>query len=635
MILDSGASISVVPESIVAPNQRTGRSVAVRAFGSKVPVSLPIAEVTFSVGDLLWLEEVALAPEGEGYGKEVLYGLDLKSKRGLDLVLLVNGQKSEEVLSVTTRSESRADSQREGEEARVIEAEKPIVKDVGLVAQEVQPTVSVVETVALKVQATEKAVEVGVEEVVDLTSREVCPGNVKLVADRPASGSEPVAGDSAVGRKKADEIILVDRVEAENDDILVNELEPYDDEADGRIQFELRSEGRAGVEFEIPPVGQGSASRAELVKETMADPSLKEWRRLARLGEKGFSWHNGLLCQATRNQVFETNHLIVLPQMYRLKVLRMAHEGLGHLGARKVKALVRQRFTWPGVGQSIIMHCRICVICQRCSKATARKAPLMEREVLSEPFESMAFDIVGPMPKGRGGCRFLLTAICMASKWPEAIPLRSVTAKAVAKGMVEIFAHTGIPLRLLTDQGSQFLGSLVSQLCRNLGIEQLKTTPYHPEGNGVVERMHGTLGAMLTKASSQGLDWVDQVPFALFALRSSPNRDTLFSPYQLVYGHQVRTPLDILHQGWAEVAFKELDVSEWADWLIEKLEVWHDVCKERGQKASGKRKEAFDKKAVERDLEVNDLVLCRVPGMVSKLQESWHGPYRLVKWTTG
>ena len=658
IVLDSGASISVVPELIVAPDQRTGRRVAVRAFGSKVPVSLPIAEVTFKVGDLSWVEEVPLAPEEEGYGKEVLYGLDLKSKRGLDLVLLVNGQESEEVLSVTTRSESKAISQREGEEARVVEAEKPKVKEVGAVAQEVQPTVSVVEavaqvvqptvkrveSVALEVQSTERAVEAvtelvqsseqAVQAVVDLMSKGESPGEVKLVADRPASGSEPVASDSAMGKEKDDELSLEEMAEACDADSLVDELDTYDDEVEGRIQFELRSEDRSGVELEIPPVGHGSASRAELVKETEADPSLKEWRRLAELGEKGFSRHNGLLYQATRSQVLETNHLIVLPQMFRLKVLQMAHEGLGHLGARKVKSLIRQRFTWPGVGQSIMRHCRSCVTCQRCSKAPARKAPLIEREVLSEPFESLAFDIVGPMPKGKGGCRFLLTAICMASKWPEAIPLRSVTAKAVAKGMIEIFAHTGIPLRLLTDQGSQFLGSLVTQLCRNLGIEKIKMTPYHPEGNGVVERMHGTLGAMLTKASSQGLDWVEQVPFALFALRSSPNRDTLFSPYQLVYGHQVRTPLDILHQGWAEVSFKELDVGEWAEWLIEKLEVWHDVCKERGQKASGKRKEAFDKKAVERNLDVNDLVLCRVPGMVHKLQEAWHGPYPVLERTS-
>ena len=164
-----------------------------------------------------------------------------------------------------------------------------------------------------------------------------------------------------------------------------------------------------------------------------------------------------------------------------------------------------------------------------------------------------------------------------------------------------------------------------------LHIEKIKTTPYHPEGNGVVERMHGTLGAMLTKAASQGLEWVGQVPFALFALRAAPNRDSLFSPFELVFGRHVRTPLDILHQGWAQLDFEELDMDEWAEWLVERLESWHDVMRERGEEASKKRKEHFDKKTVDRVLEVGDLVLCRVPGMAHKLEEAWHGPYKVVE----
>ena len=95
---------------------------------------------------------------------------------------------------------------------------------------------------------------------------------------------------------------------------------------------------------------------------------------------------------------------------------------------------------------------------------------MVEREVLSEPFEALAFDIVGPMPKGKVG---YLTAICMASKWPEALPLRTITAKAVTQGMIEIFARTGIPLQLVTDQGAQFVGSLVSKLCKDLNIDKI------------------------------------------------------------------------------------------------------------------------------------------------------------------
>ena len=345
---------------------------------------------------------------------------------------------------------------------------------------------------------------------------------------------------------------------------------------------------------------------------------------LADKQNKGFVWEDGLLFRSQLTHVSEVVHVLVLPHSLRKKVLEVAHDGMQHMGARRVKALLSQRFSWPGLGQDVIGYVRSCDTCQRCSKLH-RKVPMVERQVMSEPFESMAVDIVGPFPKGKGGCRFLLTCICMASKWPEALPLRSITAKSVALGLVEIFSRTGIPLELLSDQGAQFIGKVVSKLCKSLHIQKLKTTPYHPETNGIVERLHGTLGAMLTKATSQGLDWVGQIPFAL---RAAPNRETMFSPYELVFGRQVRTPLDIIHQGWAELEFEELDT---ASWLRDRLKCWHEVMQERGDQAGKVRKRYYDRKTIARELAVGELVLCRIPGMAPKLSESWSGPFEVTQ----
>ena len=593
ILLDSGAAISVVPESLVNLDQMTGCTVAVKPFGSKKPMLLPTAEISFKIGSLEWVETVAVAPWQEGVENEVLYSLDLQSQRGLELVLVANKVDQREVLKVTTRAQAKEEVHEQEEEAAVIAEEVPRVKSLPRGVTTGQEVINEPESaVALK----------------ELSIRAGCLGRKEEESEKDILG----------------------RMEEEiEEEFLVGEKDPSEESEEEK--YELRSDSREEPELVVPPVRVGSHSRVALVKETMADPSLKNWRDYAEKGEQGFLWKEGLLYQTVITHVLETAHLIILPKSFRSKILGLAHEKLGHLGARKVKALLRQRFVWPGMGQDIIKYCRSCPICQKCKKAPARKVPMMEREVLTEPFEVMAFDIVGPMPKGKGGCRFLLTAICMASRWPEALPLRSITAKSVAQGMIEIFSRTGIPLQLLTDQGAQFVGSLVTQLCTNLHIDKIKTTPYHPEGNGVVERMHGTLGAMLTKAAAEGQDWVGQIPFALFALRSAPNRDSLFSPFQLVYGHQVRTPLDILHQGWAELEFKDLDTGEWSDWLAARLEHWHSVMGERGKNASEKRKLSFDRKTVDRKLEPGDQVLCRVPGMSHKLEEAWHGPYTVLE----
>ena len=193
------------------------------------------------------------------------------------------------------------------------------------------------------------------------------------------------------------------------------------------------------------------SSRKLLVTATKSDPSLQAWRRLAYKGEKWFKWERGLLMQKITNHMFAQCDIVVVPKIFRLQISRLAHDQLGHLGRRKVREIIRRIFTWPGLAEDVIRCCCSCETCQRCSKRPAGWVPMIERQIPMEPFESLAFDLVGPLPQYKGGFTLILTGICMATKWPEAIPLKSITARAVAQGMIEIFSRTGIPLQLLTD----------------------------------------------------------------------------------------------------------------------------------------------------------------------------------------
>ena len=127
-LLDSGAAISVVPENLVAPSQMTGDCVAVRRFGAKKPMLLPTAELTFKIGGLEWVEGVAVSPRQEGVEEEVIYSLDLQSKRGWELVLFVNKVDHKEVLRVTTRAQSKKERQKQEEEELAAEMEVPRAK---------------------------------------------------------------------------------------------------------------------------------------------------------------------------------------------------------------------------------------------------------------------------------------------------------------------------------------------------------------------------------------------------------------------------------------------------------------------------------------------------------------------------
>ena len=113
--------------------------------------------------------------------------------------------------------------------------------------------------------------------------------------------------------------------------------------------------------------------------------------------------------------------------------------------------------------------------------------------ILNVPFEVLVFYIVGPFPRLTHSYKYVLTAMCLASKYPEAIPLKDIRAKTVAENMMEIFCRLGVPTKLLADQGSQFIGHLMKQLCKKMNIEKIRTSAYHPEINGFLERWHGIL----------------------------------------------------------------------------------------------------------------------------------------------
>ena len=159
-------------------------------------------------------------------------------------------------------------------------------------------------------------------------------------------------------------------------------------------------------------------------------------------------------------------------------------------------------------------------------------------------------DIVGPLQRSHLGNKYVLTLMDYATKYPEAIPLKRIDTKTVADTLVQVFARLGIPHELLTDQGSNFTSGLMKELLRMLGIKHLKTSPYHPQSDGMVERFNGTLKTMLRKNCDDPKDWDKMLPFLLFAYREAPHSTTGFSPFELLYGRHVRGPLDVMREEW-------------------------------------------------------------------------------------
>ena len=131
--------------------------------------------------------------------------------------------------------------------------------------------------------------------------------------------------------------------------------------------------------------------------------------------------------------------------------------------------------------------------------------------------------------------------------------MKSTDAETVAQELVKIFARLGIPDELLTDQGSNFVLELLNQLSSLLRIRRIKTSPYHPQTDGLVERFNGTLKRMLWRFVQEAPGaWDELLLYLLFSYREVPQASTGFSPFELLYGRHVRGPLDVLREAWTE-----------------------------------------------------------------------------------
>ena len=140
-------------------------------------------------------------------------------------------------------------------------------------------------------------------------------------------------------------------------------------------------------------------------------------------------------------------------------MLALGHSGLvaGHFSHNKMRPALTEHFTWPGIKQDIKEYCTSSLECQKTGRQLPQKVPTITTPIIPEPYHRKAWDLVGKMPRTKTGFSYILTVMCLGSRFPYAIPLQWVDAESVAEGLMEVNTHTGIPIELLPDQVSVFL----------------------------------------------------------------------------------------------------------------------------------------------------------------------------------
>ena len=176
------------------------------------------------------------------------------------------------------------------------------------------------------------------------------------------------------------------------------------------------------------------------------------------------------------------------------------------------------------------------------------------------------------------------------------------------------------------------MSGIFQQAMHELKIKQYKSTAYHPESQGALERFHQTLKNMLrTYCLETEKDWDDGVHLLLFAARESVQESLGFSPFELVFGHNVRGPLNLLKDKLLSDSGMSLDVSQYvADFRL-KLSKACELAKKNLQSAQKCMKNQYDKNCVSRKFQPGDKVLALLPVTGNTLQARYFGPYLIEK----
>ena len=229
------------------------------------------------------------------------------------------------------------------------------------------------------------------------------------------------------------------------------------------------------------------------------------------------------------------------------------------------------------------------------------------------PMERIVIDILGELPETPRGNKYIVVIGDYFTKWTEALPIPNMEACTVAKVLVEnVHCRFGIPQVIHSDQGRQFESNLFQEMCKLLGIHKTRTTPYHPQSDGMVERFNRTLPAMLSAYVSENhRDWDEQLPYVTMAYRSTEHETTGMSPNMLMFDREVSTPLDLVYE--LPNLSKPIPNNQWVWELRDRIERAHALVRQYTQQAMHRQKRNRDSRTSFETFKIGDQVFVYFP----------------------
>ena len=362
---------------------------------------------------------------------------------------------------------------------------------------------------------------------------------------------------------------------------------------------------------------------------------VRQARKLA-VESPNFEVIDGVLCY--ENPATPGLWRIAVPKSLRPTLLKESHAGkfVGHFAEKKLYATLRTKYWWKGMRAEVRKYCRSCLMCASRKGPGRAQHPQLQPIAVGGPFHMVGVDVL-QLPPSFQGNQYAVVFMDYFTKWPEVFATSDQTAETVARLLVEhVIARHGAPELLLSDRGPNFLSALVQEVCKLVGTTKLNTSGYHPQCDGLVEKFNGTLINMLSKCVGKyGRDWDCHLPYLLFAYRVAVQESTQASPFFLLYGREPRTPTESALDQPRTVY--QVDFPDYCTELVANLSDAWSLAHQNIERAQGKQKVQYDKRARESKLKVGDRVMVHFPSQVTgkawKFSRPFFGPYKVLSLT--
>jgi len=242
--------------------------------------------------------------------------------------------------------------------------------------------------------------------------------------------------------------------------------------------------------------------------------------------------------------------------------IRLWHEHLGHAGVTALVSTIGASSYIPRLRERVAGVLKDCVACRLWESKNSKAAPRyrMRSLLVAIPWFEIACDAMGPWPPDQMGARYILVTLCLATRYVVVRALRRLTAQAVAECLAALFLQYGAPHVFRSDNGSEFVGGEMRQLLEDAGIEVHHGTPHHPQSQGDVERVNGSLGKgiAMERRRDKGVSLAAAAGRAAASVNLVKNKEGSCA-FERFYGRPARTSF----------ALKVTQNSEYIKWLEE------------------------------------------------------------------